>query len=339
MSALLLAAGLVAACGGSDSQASSEVAQALPPEERQLYEAAQNEPPMTWYTAQIPELDEATIAAFQERYPGLEVEFLRLASGELTTRYSQERTAGSNPAGLVTVADEGFFEEGMAQGWFEPEPELPQLESWPAEFYEGGVARVGILPYYLSHNTQRLPAEAAPQTWEDLLDPALAGQIHYGDPRSVPSYLGLALILRETYGDDFLRRFGAQNPTLVPSIVPGNQTLAAGGASVLVPNVRSIADPLIAEGAPIAVTEVSPTTGSEYLTAVATGTPSPSTAQLLMNYLLTEEGQAFFNGNGGSSPLGPVGETIPLPEGYVSPPIAEANQVRDELLGLLGIPG
>lgn len=344
LSALVVAgAMLLTACGGGDSgdgdTGNGAASGDYGAEEQELFDAAQDEPTLMWYSAQIPDLDEATIEAFGKLYPGLEVEYLRLASGELTTRYSGERTAGTVPAGLMTAGSPAFFEDGMKKGWFEPELELPELESWPEEYYADGVARMGILPYYLSYNSDQLSGDKAPKTWEDLTDPSLRGKIHFGDPRAVPGYLALAYILRNEYGDDYLKGLGQQQLTLVPSIVPGNQTLAAGGSAVLAPNVHSIVAPLVAEGAAIEMVEVNPTTGSEYLTAVSTDTESPATARLLLNFLLTEEGQAVFNGDGGSSPLGPVGETIPLPEGYQSPPIKEATAQRGELLGLLGISG
>lgn len=329
-------------CGGGDATGRDQAANGggdYSAAEQELYDAAQDEPTLMWYSAQIPELDELTIDAFTKRYPGLEVEYLRLASGELTTRYSGERTAGTVPAGLMTAGSPAFFDEGMEKGWFEPELDLPELENWPEEYYADGVARMGILPYYLSYNTDQLSEDEAPKTWEDLTDPSLRGKIHFGDPRAVPGYLALAYILRDEYGDDYLKGLAQQKLTLVPSIVPGNQTLAAGGSAVLAPNVHSIVAPLVDEGAAIEMVEVNPTTGSEYLSAVSTETKSPNSARLLLNFLLTEEGQAVFNGEGGSSPLGDVGQTIPLPDGYQSPPIEEATAQRAELLGLLGISG
>lgn len=351
-STLLATALVLTACGGSgedgDSEAGSPTSEITtsPTEtstngatEEVAFEAceqAADEPSLTWYTAQVPDQVEAALEAYREKYPDVEVEFLRLASGELASRYSSERDAGSDPAGLVTNSAPGFFEAGMENGWFEGELDLPALEAWPDEAYSNGLALHGLLPYYLSYNTDLVEESEAPQDWMDLTDERWQGQITIGDPRTVFGYLALFQILRDEYGDEFLSQLGAQGLNTVPSVVPGSETLAAGGTSIMVPNVPIVTEPLAAEGAPIATIPISPTTGSEFESAVATDTDTSNGAKCLYNFLLTEEGQAAFNGEHGSSVLEDIGSRS-IPEGYVTAPFDAAEENEAEILELLGL--
>lgn len=328
-------------CGtaGTDSPPDKNGAAAVD-ETEELYQAALEEGHLMWYTSQIPALDEATIAAFQDRYPGIEVEYLRLTSGQIATRYAGEREAGVVPADVMTTGNPEFFEKAFQDGWFIDSLDLPALEEWPDDFYADGLARSGVQPLLISYNTNLVAEADVPETWEDLLDPKWKGKMLMGDPRNVPVYVGLAQILREEFGDEFLKKLGNQDLTLVPSIVPGSQEIAAGSASILIPLTDVLTSPLVDAGAPIKLALLEPTTGLEYFTALSTESQNPNAAKLFFNFLHSQQGQIAFAGPGGASPLGAVGGgAVAIPSGYINPPYDKAASNRDEILKLLGIEG
>lgn len=241
-------------------------------------------------------------------------------------------------AGVITLADPNFVETGLGSGWFETldKSAFASLERLPDRFFNRGVATTGINVFGLAYNTNEV--QAPPATWEDALAPEYSGRILLGDPRNVPSYLALARILNAEIGPDYLTQLAAQQPIVVDSMVPGTQQLAAGEAAVAVPNVLSVVAPLQAEGAPIDFVVPDLTTGNEFATMISTGSASPNAARLLYDFLLTDQGQQAFNGSTGSSPIGPIGDTAPLPAGYVEPAILElSDDVRADLLGQLGL--
>ena len=65
--------------------------------------------------------------------------------------------------------------------------------------------------------------------------------------------------------------------------------------------------------------------------------PDPNAARLFMNYLLTEDAQQVLNKDTGSSPLGDLPGTLPLPEGYESVDFGAAVEGKDEVLAQLGL--
>jgi iron(III) transport system substrate-binding protein len=334
---------LTAACGGDDESGSPAVTGPIP-EDAKLVAAAKKEGSLTWYSAFPPEANQATVDAFEKRYPDISVKALRLTSGQIGTRYAGERSSDAKTADLVSLSDSTFYEEADKHDWFEKKLDLAALDKWPqGRYYKRGRATVGLLPLQLAHNTQKVPEGEVPKQWADLAAPKWKGQLIYGDPRSVPAYLALAELWRQEYGEDFLRQFAALKPKLVESVVPGGQQLAAGGASLMVPSNNTTLSPLIKEGAPIKVTPMAPpTTGIEFVAAVSTHTPHPNAARLFMNFLLTKPGQALINGGGGTSVLGKVSnDSVTLPEGYkpVDPLLEDARKHEKLLLSLLGIEG
>lgn len=307
------------------------------PELAPTYERAREEPPLTWYSSQDPSLNEAVVESFKRQYPGVEINAMRLATGALATRYAQERDAGTVTAGVVTLADPAFVAGGNQAGWFESpdKTSLPSLRRVPEKFFESGAVTTGINAFGIGYNTTEVTTP--PRSWEDVPDPKYGAGIILGDPRNVPSYLALANLWRDRYGPEFLVRIAVRQPKLVDSMVPGMQQLGAGEGAVALPTVMSTLKPLRDEGAPIDFVMPDVTTGNEFTSMISTGTSSPNAARLFYDYLLTDEGQKAFNGTTGSSPLGNIQGTAPLPANYVSPNIEELSSVRGEILRELGL--
>ncbi|WP_156753640.1 ABC transporter substrate-binding protein [Actinokineospora pegani] len=301
--------------------------------------AAKGEGTITWYTS-IPEaVSTAAAKDFTEQH-GIQVETIILTSGLLTTRYSTELSSGSSPADVVTVADPLFFADALSKQWIAEftKGDTPALDAWPADYTkQNAYALVNIQPIGVSVDTTKVDVDKLKASWEHLLDPAFRGQMYLVNPTNVPNWLAHMNLLRSTYGDDFLKRLGEQQPKLVDSSVPGTQQVAAGAGALVYPGLFSVSKPLSDKGATLDTVFPSPTSGVEQYAAISKGAPHPNAARLFLDYLLTERAQKIINKGTGSSPLGPLEGTLPLPEGYVTPDIAAALQVKDEILGLMSL--
>lgn len=329
--ALGVAALLLASCSAGTT-ADPEAAEAAA--ENPLYESAREEGSLTWYTSLDTGTAEATIETFQEAYPGVTVQLQRLTTGQITARYSEERTAGSSPADVVTVGDPGFFEAAREKDWFETDPELPALEDWPADYYNDGVALLSMIPLGITYNTNQV--DSPPKTWEDVLDSEYTGKIQLGDPRNVPAYLQLYALLLDEYGDGFLADLAAQKPTIFPSIVNATQTVASGGALLATPGTNPTTLVVKAEGAPIDFVALSPTVGVEFYSAIAKKSQHPNAGALFTDFLLTPEGQEAVSVNT-VSPLEDIPGTQPMPEGYQRIETATAQKQLAVIVKELGI--
>jgi iron(III) transport system substrate-binding protein len=262
-----------------------------------------------------------------------------LTSGLLATRFSQEMSAGSSPADVVTLADPAFFADAKSKGWTAPlnDNDTPALADWPKSgVHDDSYVLVNIQPIGVSFNTDKATADQF-KDWTFLKDPALRGQLYLVDPTNVPAWMANMDLLRKTYGDEFLKAIRAQKPKIVDSAVPGAQQVAAGSGILVYPSLLSVSLPLTSQGAKMDTVFPSPTTGVEQYTAISDKAPQPNAARLFVNWLLTKDAQQILNKGTGSSPLGDLPGTVPLPEGYQPADLSTATKDKGAILSDLGI--
>lgn len=317
------------ACGGGGGSAGSEGGD--------LVEAAQNEGIVTWYVSIPDDPVQAAAAAFEEEY-GIPVEVVRMGSPVLAQRYSTERDSGQSVGDLVTIPEAHVLDEYLEKGWIRelPADQVDNMADWPEEaLYKDAYFLVNSQPIGVAYNTDKLSASDV-ESWEDLLDPKLKGEIDTADPQSFLSWTELLRLLKEEYGEEFLEGLADNDIKKVDSAIPGTQQVAAGESLATFPSLPSVVNPLKESGAPVELAYLAPTTGVEQYTAVAEGSPHPNAALLFANFLMSEKGQIALNEGFGISPLGELEGTLPEPEGYVTPDLSLALEEQDHLNELLG---
>jgi iron(III) transport system substrate-binding protein len=328
--ALLVLTGCFSSSTGSSSQSAATGPGAIA-------DAAKKEGKLVWYTS-IPQAVSKTVTdGFTAKY-GIPVESVVLTSGLLATRYSSEQDAGKTEGDVITLSDPIFFSNGVGKKWFADlnPADFNSLASWPKTgVHDNSWVLVNIQPVGLSFNTGKATA-AEMSDWKALIDPKYKGQIYLVDPSNVPTWLATMRLLRQTYGDDYLKALLAQQPKFVDSSVPGAQQVAAGAGTIVFPSLLSVSNPLKTQGAPIDTVFPSPTTGVEQYAAVTAKAARPNAARLFVDYLLGTEGQTLVNKGTGASPLGSLPGTVPLPAGYKSPEVKEAVAEKAAILALIG---
>lgn len=299
---------------------------------------AASEPPVIWYSSQDPARNAAVAEAFSAAHPNIALEHFRLATGALATRYAQERAAGVINADIISLGDPAFIAEGNAQGWFVPlDPQVvPMLATLDPGWIDNNAVTTSLSMLGFAYNTDEV-GDTPPAGWTDLLDPRYQGRIIMGDPRAVPSYMALFRVLRQELGDDFLTQLMAQNPVIVPSVVPATQQLAAGEVAIVVPNVMTVVRVLSEQGAPIDFVAPDLTTGNEFETMLSAGADSPNGALCLLSFLLSESGQVAYNGPTSVSPFGDIAGTATLPPNYIDPDLLSIGADVPAILGALGL--
>lgn len=306
----------------------------------ELIAAAQAEGSVLWYNSQAPSLTESALAAFEDLY-GIETEYLRLTSSELATRYASERDSGINDADVITIGDNGFYADGAENGWWVPldVDSVPAIADWPADavHFDDTTAMIGSQPLVVGYNTDLL--SEPPESFDDLLDPELDGRMLFSNPEASPVPLGYFDVLYEDpdYGPDFLEALGAQNLGIVDSAVGGTEQVASGEYAVIFVTTISLVEDLKAQGAPIDWAYLEPISATQVYSAIPTEAAHPNAARLLMNFLLTLDGQAAYLVPGyGVSVLGDLpGSLAEPPVSIVQPDYQRAKSRLDEIRGLL----
>ena len=321
----LLAAGAALVSAGVAGPAFSQT------EETALMAAAKKEGRGMFYTtAPLAEAQRVTLP-FKEKY-GIEIEVLRLTSGELQQRFAAEVETNNVISDAFYTSDFLFVKNGIEKGWFAKVGDLPAAKGWPSVAWNGSSALVSRTPYSIAWNTDLVPQGIT--SWEQMLDPRWKGRVGAGDPRVLASPNLWYSLMRKTYGDDFLRKLGAQ-ATFMPSTVPGLQQVAAGVLAMYAPASHNTVVDLQAKGAPLKEGFLSPTVASDNWLSVVAKAPHPNVARLFLNFYMTPEMQAAAN-KGAFSILPNIPGTLPMPSVTETDP-TQVNVEKPQLLSLLGL--
>lgn len=327
--AAALASGLIA-CSSAEPEPTSG------PDVPGAFEDASGE--ITLYSALSQELTDSAVAQFTELYPSVTVNALRLASGDLTTRFEAEWGAGAPVADIFIGSQANFAEKMYELGAFARTDEelvpawgnLP--ESARSEYY--GVT--DSTPVSITYNTDMV-GDDVPSVWADLIDPKWKGNVLMPDPRNTEAWLATLLLFEQTFGEEWLEDFSALDPQLVQSSVPGAQQVAAGEFALQFPSAVTMTPALEKQGAPISnalPTDLS--TGIEhYLSVTSTGAEKVA-ARAFADWALSPAGLEVLS-KGLYSPLPGVPGTIELPEGYVTLPMDQVAANKARILAVLGL--
>lgn len=269
----------------------------------------------------VNEQDALALAGLFEEQTGLRPVVLRGSTGEIIARVIAEQ---SNPQADIVLGGPSTLHITLKdQGVSEPHA-LPESVTLPAGSFdpEGYWTGWHTTALGLGINTQRFAARYGdrelPSTWEDLLDPAFAGEIVMTDPvASSTAYLFVQVQLQrlgEEAGWDYLAALVPQVGQFPSSGAAPAQLVSSGEYTIGVSYIHALARN-VAEGLPIAI-RVPPGTGGEIgAISVVTGGPNTEAAHQFVNFILSAEAQQLFTDRSLTAPLHP---DVELPAGAVS---------------------
>ncbi len=257
-----------------------------------VVEAAKAEGTVVFYSTLQPNGIEPLLQKFREANPGIKTEQLRLGSNPLIERFSTEFSANRNLADVViTFPDERVF-DGMDQGWaLEWTP--PELTNFPADVnHRNMMFTLQTVREAIIWNKTLVKEGDEPKEWADLFDPKWKGKVGMNPPwRSVAIQAAVAFWEdRLKLGDTATKmkenevRFFEGSGGTIQAVIRGDVAMAEISDIPL--------NPLLADGAPVGF--VYPKSGTPYainLGFVAKKAPHPNAAKVLLNWLMTEDGQ------------------------------------------------
>lgn len=260
----------------------------------EVVDAANEEGEVTIYGVLNPTFIEKMPALFNEEYPNIKVNYVRLAATDITARLDAELAAGNTGADVVDNLDNPTFDGYESRGALMPlavpalgeaefDRELNQRTPFTASF--------GLTAYAWAWNTNLQPNGI--KSWDDFLsiDPTLVGVT---DP-SINSAVASLYELTETpnmAGKGFLDElFADDNPKIYPGSSPQVAAVSAGEVSASLPVPAVVAQTAKATGAPVdyAFSPEYPVIANEV--AIVKSAKNPNAAQVYTNWLLSEAGQ------------------------------------------------
>lgn len=259
--------------------------------------AAADEGEVVMYSTRSEDDNAAVMSAFMEAYPEIAASSVRLVGGDMISRVDQELAANSLSGDVLVHAERQWSAERVSEGALVT-PAGPSTELWAGaeEFWETGVVQIAAEPWVIGYNTE-LVADA-PTDWDSLLDNTeFAGRIGLNEVTGLTVAIWFDFVI-QTMGDDYMERLAELNPTIYPNSAPLTQGLGSGELAWAPYSLVSSLKPLMEAGAP--VDWVVPESGTWALVRdamVLDDAPHPCAARVLLDFMMSEEGQQLWNGN------------------------------------------
>ena len=238
--------------------------------------------------------------AFEAKYPDVDMEYYYAGGGKLVTKMTTEAQDGGQIASdLVWLGDPSDYEVFKKNGWLEPyvSPETDHIAKEymdPEGYYTAGRLVTMGIAWFIG-----VDEADAPKTWNDLLDPKWQGQIIMTDPAqaSTTKYWMAAMMQSEKYGPEFFKKLRENGVELESGTTATHNRVADASYQVGI-CLDYVSANLIAEGSPMAfhyttedvITMTSPV-------AIIKGCANPDNAKLLMDFILSKEGQEVLVAN------------------------------------------
>lgn len=261
----------------------------------ELVAAAKKEGKVVWYTSLIVNQIVRPIAkGFTDKY-GIEVEFVSALWQEQALRIVNEGRTGQPRADIFDGPP--TFTQVYAAGFIQPY--RPESAANYLDLYKdpnGLWTAHSVQPNSAAVNTDLVKEADYPKTWEDLLDPKWKDRMAWTTSTSTGGPVGMIGTILNTMGEEkgmaFLKKLSQQRVKNIPSNQRVVLDKAIAGEYPLVLSIYNYHVPIsAAKGAPVKWLKIEPLSGHYGLVALIKNSPHPNAGKLLLDYILSEEGQ------------------------------------------------
>jgi iron(III) transport system substrate-binding protein len=230
--------------------------------------------------------------AFKKKY-GITVVWNRVIDNVSRAQVNAEISTGRAIADVWELSSKAITTGALRNEWAVDArgPELFTAKFNRDRFTYGKATIIGVGLLGMAFNSKLVPGGVRDIT--DFLNPTFAnGRMGLPDPSVSPSIIDYYKWLEQNYGSNILQRLAAQKPRIYLGVQPLQQAIIAGeiaGAPYSSGAVLADKD----NGAPIDF-RISPkgAWNVPFYTLILKQAPHPNAAQLLLNYLISREGQA-----------------------------------------------
>ena len=266
---------------------------------KSLYAAAKKEGELIWYTTLIvKQAVRPLIKAFSKKYPGIKVRYSRANSSGTAIKILSEARA-NNIKGSVfdgTSSAAPLKAAGAVEKWT---PENAKM--YPAKFRDPDGYWTATHQYFLTvgFNTDMVSRKDAPKTFADLLNPKWKGKMGWSLSSSTSGAAGfignVLFAMGEDKGMAYLRKLAKQNIINVKASARKVLDQAITGEYAIALQIFNHHTGIsAAKGAPVDWFPMEPVTNVVSTVGLIKGAPHPNAGKLLIEFLLSVEGQKVF---------------------------------------------
>lgn len=239
--------------------------------------------------------------AVKEKYPFLNVRHIRLGPAQQLARIMQEQRAGHFLTDIVynNLLHLIYLKENGVLGKYEsPESKFLMKEAIdPEGFWIGGDIDVLVTGF----NTKMIARNEVPTSYDGFLDGKLKGQmaINSNNPYAL---VGMASLRGEEQAIAYMKNLAQQNLRPVQGFTHMANLLAAGEYPIALMSQVTKIEEMKEKGAPVDWAPNTPNFSTVGAYALSRNPPHPAGARLLIDFVLSEQGQRAL-GHTGKLPM------------------------------------
>ena len=261
---------------------------------------AKQEGRIVFYTSWGPGDADYVVKAFEKKYAPLRVEIVRSSSERTLTRLLNEQRANTFLGDVVAVS-------GLQSGILKARGALdryqsPEATNFPGEWRDSDGYGTGLHQtiYVIGYNSRLVAPDAAPKSYEDLLQPRWKGQLGW-DPEEYYLFGALLKAHGKERGLDYWRRLAAQQINFRKGYTLISELVSAGEFPVAVSLYQHRVDEYAEKGAPLQWVAPNPLAGGDpNKISLLKNAPRPNAAKLFIDFMLSAEGQKLLQDKGRS---------------------------------------
>ena len=262
-----------------------------------IEESAKTESEVVLYSSLNNEQIVTLVDAFKKKYPSIKPSFYRGTSERVLQRAVTEAKAGRFAVDAVTSA--GFQVQLLKDSGLTQRFVPPEASSFNDGFKDpdGHWVSVHSLLNSMAYNTQLVKPNEAPKKYEDLLAPRWKGRlgVNVQDPEW---YVSLQHRWGKEKARNFLKALAAQQPGVRDGHNITAQLLAAGEFHAVSNTYAHIAARIKSQGGPVQFVFDEPVITYVHPIVLAKTAPHPNAGKLLINFILSAEGQRMLRDQG-----------------------------------------
>jgi len=256
-----------------------------------LEEGARKEGEIIWYTSMSLTDFPKIVGAFEKAFPYVKIRTNRLSQSSLMPKIDTEARAGRFAVDVVASAPVEMWEfkqKGFSAGYLSPE-----LKAFPAGAYDpqGFWSSTEVTPLVLAFNTQLVPAQDVPRSYQDLLLPKWRGKMNFGSDE----YAWYSVMLDgmgKAKGLEFMRALARQQLHIPGgSSIMRVQLMLAGESAIAIAARGRRATEYREKGAPLDYRLLDPYPAEPNGLALMRRAAHPHAAILFIDWMLSDEGQ------------------------------------------------
>jgi len=306
-----------------------------------LLEGAKKEGKVVFYSGMIAnQALRPLMAGFSKKYPFIKAQYVRLGPSEMLQKVTAEGNANQF---AVDVFENVGVEVASRQANLNIPFWSPEIKSYPEQFRSEPTYWVPVRYNYLgpAYNTTMVAEADVPKSYDDLLDPKWKGKMAWSNSLqgAVLFITGVRVAMGEEKAMQYLEKLSKQNIALIASSPRTVVDRVIAGEYAIALSIF-LHHPVLDQkkGAPVKPLPLDPVVSTVSGIMLARTPPNPHAAMLLIDYILSAEGQEilrdaeYFPVRSDVSAMDTLNVVVPqkinMKENYLSPEKTSAELKR-----------